>query len=193
MIETRAILEAVLFVAEEPITAEEFAELLEISTADVTIEIERFAADLEASGRGIVLRSVGGGWRLYTTEEARPYLEKYAASDRATKLSAAALETLAVIAYKQPVSRGQVSEIRGVDSDRALRTLERRGLVVAVGHAGGSGQAILYGTSELFLEKMGLNGIGELPPLADHVPPADVMETLERPFRPEGSSTGSRN
>jgi segregation and condensation protein B len=193
MIETRAILEAVLFVAEEPITTEEFAELLEIPAADVALEIERFAADIEAAGRGIVLRRVGGGWRLYTTEEARPYLEKYAASDRATKLSAAALETLAVVAYKQPVSRGQVSEIRGVDSDRALRTLERRGLVVAVGHAGGSGQAILYGTRELFLEKMGLNGIGELPPLADHVPPADVMESLERPFRPEGSSTGSRS
>ena len=193
MIEARAILEAVLFVAEEPITTEEFAELLEIPAADVTLEIERFAADLEGSGRGIVLRRVGGGWRLYTTEEARPYLEKYAASDRATKLSSAALETLAVVAYKQPVSRGQVSEIRGVDSDRALRTLERRGLVVAVGHAGGSGQAILYGTSELFLERMGLNGIGELPPLADHVPPADVMESLERPCRPEGSSTGSRS
>jgi len=193
MIDTKAILEAVLFVAEEPVTAEELAELLEIPTTDVAAELEGLAAELETPERGVVLRNVGGGWRLYTSDEARPYLERYAASERASKLSAAALEALAVVAYKQPVSRGQVSEIRGVDSDRALRTLERRGLVVAVGHAGGAGQAILYGTSDLFLEKMGVNSVAELPPLADHVPPADVMETLERPFRPEGSSTGSRS
>lgn len=193
MMQTRSILEAVLFVAEEPVTAEEFAELLEIPLADVAVELDRLATDLEGSGRGIVLRNVGGGWRLYTAEAARPYLERYAAGERASKLSTAALETLAVVAYKQPVSRGQISEIRGVDSDRALRTLERRGLVTAVGHAGGPGQAILYGTSDLFLEKMGVNSVAELPPLADHVPPADVMETLERPFRPEGSSTGSRS
>ena len=137
------------------------------------------------------MRNVGGGWRLYTAVEALPYLEKYATSDRARRLSGAAMETLSVVAYKQPVSRGQVTEIRGVDSDHALKTLERRGLIREVGNAPGPGQAILYGTTELFLEKMGLAGISELPALADHVPPADIVETLEMPMRPESSSNDS--
>jgi segregation and condensation protein B len=139
------------------------------------------------------LRELGGGWRLFTHPDARPYLERFAATDRVTRLSKAALETLAVVAYRQPVSRGQVSEIRGVDSDRALRTLERRGLISEVGVAPGPGQALLFGTTDLFLEKLGVRGLDELPPLADHVPPADVVEALERPFRPEGSSTDSRS
>ena len=140
-----------------------------------------------------MLREVGGGWRLYTRPEAVPYLERFAASARATRLSKQALETLAVVAYRQPVSRAQVSEIRGVDSEHALRTLERRGLIDEIGHAPGPGQAILYGTSELFLEKLGLRDLDDLPPLGDHIPPADVVESLEQPFRPEGSSNDSRS
>jgi segregation and condensation protein B len=120
-------------------------------------------------------------------------LERFAASERNTRLSKAALETLAVVAYKQPVSRGQVSEIRGVDSERALRTLERRGLIAEVGVAAGPGQAFLYGTTQMFLEKMGLRTLDELPPLADHVPPADVVDALEGPFRAGESSTDSRS
>jgi len=91
------------------------------------------------------------------------------------------------------VSRGQISEVRGVDSERALHTLERRGLVREIGTAPGPGQALLYGTTELFLEKLGIDRPQDLPPLADHVPPAEVVETLERPFRPEGSSNDSRS
>jgi segregation and condensation protein B len=98
-----------------------------------------------------------------------------------------------VVAYRQPVSRGQVSDIRGVDSEQALRTLERRGLIDVVGVAPGSGQAVLYGTTETLLEKLGLASLSDLPPLADHVPPADVVEALERPFRPEEPSNGSRS
>ncbi len=134
----------------------------------------------------MVLRRVAGGWRMYSHPDAHEHLERFAATESATKLSAAALETLAIVAYRQPVSRGQISEIRGVDSERALRTLERRGLVMEVGRAAGPGQALLYGTSDLFLEKLGIEALDDLPPLADHVPPADVVETLERPFRPEG-------
>ncbi len=96
-----------------------------------------------------------------------------------------------MVAYKQPVSRGQVSEIRGVDSERALRTLERRGLIADIGRAEGPGQAVLYGTTPLFLEKLGVDSIAELPPLADHVPPAQVVDALEQPFRPEASSNDS--
>jgi segregation and condensation protein B len=98
-----------------------------------------------------------------------------------------------VVAYRQPVSRGQVSEIRGVDSEQALKTLERRGLVDVIGHAPGPGQAVLYGTSDSFLEKLGLRSLDDLPPLADHVPPADIVESLERPFRPEEPSSDSRS
>jgi segregation and condensation protein B len=190
MTELAQILEAILFVAEEPVTTEELAQVVEEPTSAVQGALEALGSDL-ADNRGIVLRNVGGGWRLYTAVEALPYLEKYATSDRARKLSSAAMETLSVVAYKQPVSRGQVTEIRGVDSDHALKTLERRELVREIGTAPGPGQAILYGTTELFLEKMGLSTISDLPALADHVPPAEIVETLEMPMRPESSSNDS--
>lgn len=190
MTNVRQILEAILFVAEEPVTAEELAEVVEQPTDIVRDALEELASEL-ASDSGIVLRNVGGGWRLYTAVEALPYLEKYATTDRARRLSNAAMETLSVVAYKQPVSRGQVTEIRGVDSDHALKTLERRGLIHEIGTAPGPGQAILYGTTGLFLEKMGLASIADLPALADHVPPAEIVETLEMPMRPEQSSNDS--
>ncbi len=189
----RALIEAILFVAEDPVPTTELAEVLEQPLDVVREELGDYAADLNEAGRGLVLRELGGGWRLFTNPEARPYLERFAATDRVARLSKAALETLAVVAYKQPVSRGQVAEIRGVDSERALRTLERRGLISEIGTAPGPGQAFLYGTSPLFLEKLGLRGLDELPPLADHVPPADVLDALERPFRPEESSIESKN
>jgi segregation and condensation protein B len=189
--ETRAVVEAILFVAEEPVTAAEIAEVTEKPRSEVEAELAGLRDDLADAERGIVLREVAGGWRLYTRPEARPFLERFAATERAARLSAAALETLAVVAYRQPVSRGQISEIRGVDSERALQTLARRGLVVEVGRAPGPGQAVLYGTTELFMEKLGLGTLDDLPPLADHVPPAEVVDALERPFRPEESSSGS--
>ncbi len=191
--EVRGLIEAMLFVAEDPIPTTEMAEVLEVPQQLVADELAAYATDLEASGRGLVLRELAGGWRLFTHPDARPYLERFAATDRVTRLSKAALETLAVVAYRQPVSRGQVAEIRGVDSERALRTLERRGLIADIGVAPGPGQAILYGTTSLFLEKLGVRSLEELPPLADHVPPADVVDVLERPFRAEESSNDSRS
>ena len=185
-----AAIEAILFVAESPLSETDLAEVLEIPRDQVAVALAEIQKGLASRDGGLVLRQVGGGWRLYTTPETKPYLERFAASEKATRLSNAALETLAVVAYKQPVSRGQVAEIRGVDSERALQTLQRHGLVQEIGHAPGPGQALLYGTTDLMLEKLGVNSIGELPPLADHVPPAEVVETLERPFRPEGSSNG---
>lgn len=193
MIDTEAVVEAVLFVAEEPVATAELSELLELPPAEVEAILERLGRRLLEDGRGVVLRRVGRGWRLYTAPAARPYLERFAATERAGRLSSAALETLAVVAYQQPVSRGQIAEIRGVDPERALRTLLRRGLVREVGRADGPGQAVLYGTTDLFLEQLGLTSLAELPPLADHVPPKDVVETLERPFRTEGPSNASRS
>lgn len=191
--ELRALIEAMLFVAEDPIPASEIAEVLEQPLGTVKEELLAYAASLQDEGRGLVLRELGGGWRLFTHPDAKDYLERFAATDRVTRLSKAALETLAVVAYRQPVSRGQVAEIRGVDSERSLRTLERRGLIAEIGTAPGPGQAFLYGTTPLFLEKLGLRALEELPPLADHVPPAEVVDALERPFRPEESSTDSRS
>jgi segregation and condensation protein B len=191
--EIRNALEAILFVAETPITTQELAEVVEAPHADVEATLEDIEREFTDRHGGFILRRVGGGWRLYTAPDMLPYVERFAASERATRLSNAALETLAVVAYKQPVSRGQIAEVRGVDSERALHTLERRGLVREIGTAPGPGQAILYGTTEMFLEKLGVNTPQDLPPLADHVPPAEIVETLERPFRPEGSSNDSRS
>ncbi|HLA66195.1 MAG TPA: SMC-Scp complex subunit ScpB [Acidimicrobiia bacterium] len=188
-----AAVESILFVAESPVPAAELSEVLELPPAEVTEALQRLAERLSATASGLVLREAAGGWRLYTRPDLRPYLDRFAASPTATTLSRAALETLAVVAYRQPVSRAQVAEIRGVDSEQALRTLERRGLVDVVGIAPGSGQAVLYGSTDLFLEKLGLVSLSDLPPLADHVPPADIVEALERPFRPEEPSSDSRS
>ncbi|VAV95349.1 Segregation and condensation protein B [hydrothermal vent metagenome] len=190
MTELARMLEAILFVADEPISTVELAQVLDEPTDTVTEALEELAEEL-SGGHGLILKQAGSGWRLYTHEDAVAYLERYASTDRAKRLSNAAMETLAVVAYKQPVSRGQVSEIRGVDSDHALRTLERRELIHEVARAPGPGQAVLYGTTMLFLEKMGITAVSDLPPLADHVPPATIMETLEMPMRPESSSNDS--
>jgi segregation and condensation protein B len=184
-------LEAILFVAEEPVPAGEIAEVLEVPAALIEETLAALPARLAERDSGLVLREVAGGWRLYTRPDLHPYLERFAATATAARLSRAALETLAVVAYRQPVSRAQVSEIRGVDSEHALGTLERRGLIEVVGRSAGPGAAALYGTTGLFLEKLGLRSRDELPPLADHVPPPGVVSRLEEPFRPEETSSGS--
>jgi segregation and condensation protein B len=181
---TRAALEAILFVTESPVPIEELAEVLELPKQQVQIELEELATDLMTRESGLVLRQAGGGYRLYSNPEAYPYLERFASSATARRISGAALEVLAVIAYRQPVSRGQIAEIRGVDSDSAIRTLERMGLVEEAGRLPGPGNPAIYRTTPLFLEKLGVNRLEELPPLADHVPPAEVVEALEETFRP---------
>ncbi|MDH5371429.1 MAG: SMC-Scp complex subunit ScpB [Acidimicrobiia bacterium] len=177
-----SILEAILFVAEAPVPIEELAEVLEIPVVDVRTELDVLADRL--AGRGLELRSVGGGWRLYTGPDAYPFLDRFASTATATRLSQAALETLAIVAYRQPVSRSQVAEVRGVDADSALRTLERRGLIAETGRLSLPGNPAVYGTTDLFLEKMGLQSLGGLPPLADHIPAATVVESLEETFKP---------
>lgn len=181
---TRAALEAILFVTESPVPIEELAEVLELPKQQIQIELDELAADLVTRESGLVLRQAGGGYRLYSNPEAYPYLERFASSATARRISGAALEVLAVIAYRQPVSRGQIAEIRGVDSDSAIRTLERMGLVEEAGRLPGPGNPTIYRTTPLFLEKLGVNRLEELPPLADHVPPAEVVEALEETFRP---------
>ncbi|HEU4320873.1 MAG TPA: SMC-Scp complex subunit ScpB [Acidimicrobiia bacterium] len=179
-----AALEAVLFVTEHPVPVRELAEVMELPAKRVEELLDELGQALTERESGIVLRSVAGGWRLYSNPDAYPYLERFSSSATARRLSAAAMETLAVVAYRQPVSRSQISEIRGVDSDSAIRTLERLGFIEEKERLNIPGNPAVYRTSELFLEKMGLNDLAELPPLADHVPPAGFVDTLEESLRP---------
>lgn len=180
----KAALEAILFVTEAPVPIRELAEVLEESQTAVKELLEELQAELAARDGGVVLRSSAGGWRLYSRPEAYPYLERFSTSATARRLSAAALETLAVVAYRQPVARSQIAEIRGVDSDSAMRTLERFGLIEEKERLNLPGNPAVYQTTQLFLEKVGLDHLADLPPLADHIPPADFVDTLEESFRP---------
>lgn len=179
-----AALEAVLFVTEAPVPVGELAEVLELPRTRVEELLDELGKTLEDRGSGLVLRSVAGGWRLYTRAEAHPYLERFSTSATARKLSPAALETLSVVAYRQPVSKGQVSEIRGVDSESAVRTLERLGLIEEKERLNLPGNPAVYVTTDAFLERMGLGALSELPPLADHIPPAESVDSLEETLRP---------
>ena len=179
-----AALEAVLFVTEAPVPVGELAEVLEIPKKRVEELLGQLRGDLEARGSGLVLKSSAGGWRLYSHPDAYPYLERFSSSATARRLSPAALETLSVIAYRQPVARSQVSEIRGVDSDSAVHTLERLGLIEEKERLNIAGNPAVYVTTDLFLEKMGLDSLSGLPPLADHVPPSEIVDSLEETVRP---------
>lgn len=179
MTELRRLLEAILFVADQPIPLTDLAQVTEESRDRVRDELATLEEDLTAAGRGVVLREVGGGWRLYTHPEAAPYVERFVLSVQQPRLTQAALETLAIVAYKQPIARQQIAAVRGVDSDGVVNTLEARGLVQEVGRDPGPGQAVLYGTSPRFLERLGLASLEDLPPIADLLPPASVADELE--------------
>lgn len=179
-------LEAILFVTEHPVPPRELAEVLELPVSRVEELLEELDDGLKGRESGLVLRASAGGWRLYSHPDAYPYLERFSTSATARKMSPAAMETLAVIAYRQPVSRGQIAEMRGVDSDSAVRTLERLGLVEEKERLNLPGNPAVYQTTDFFLERMGINDVSELPPLADHVPPAQFLDTLEESIRPGG-------
>ena len=162
---TRKALEAILLVVEEPVDANTLAQVLEVPTGEVTAALARLRDEYAAADRGFVLRELAGGWRLYTDPSVAAYVERFVLNGRSGRLSQAALETLAIVAYKQPVTRAQVSEIRGVDADGAVRSLVSRGLVTEVGREEAPGQPLLYGTTTRFLERLGLSDLSDLPPL----------------------------
>ncbi|PWW24447.1 segregation and condensation protein B [Geodermatophilus normandii] len=168
-VELRGGLEALLFVADGPVDEATLAAALRCPVARVRAALADLAADCDARRSGITLRRVGEGWRFYTREEFAPVVERHLAEGQRTRLTQAALETLAVIAYRQPVTRARVSAIRGVGVDGVMRTLLSRGLVTEVGTDPDSGGG-LYGTTPLFLERLGLTGLDELPPLAPLLP-----------------------
>jgi len=181
--EARRAIEAILMVADEPIEPQLLAQLLEVSPARVDELCAELGAAYEADDRGFVLVRVAGGYRFQSHPDLAPYVERFVLEGQSARLSAAALETLAIVAYKQPVSRAQVSAIRGVNADAVMRTLQVRGYVEEVGRDPGPGQAVLYGTSRLFLERLGLDSLDDLPPLGDFVPGPDVVEALEQGLR----------
>lgn len=179
-----AAIEAVLLVATEPVSAQLLAELLEVNESRISELLQALEADYDAQERGIELAEVAGGYRLQSHPAYASYVERFVLDDAPQRLSPAALETLAIIAYKQPISRAQIAQIRGVNADGVVRHLQTRGYVEPVGHDDGPGLAILFGTTEHFLERLGLASLGELPPLETFVPDADTVELLEQVLRP---------
>ena len=183
-------LEAVILVAVEPVPAGLLAELLEEPADRVDAACQRLTEGYLAAGRGFVIAKVAGGYRFQTHPDLAPYVERFANRDVSHRLSTAALETLAIVAYRQPVSRAQISNLRGVNVDGVVRLLEQRGYIAAVGRAEGPGQPVLYGTTDLFLERLGLDRIDQLPPIEGFLPGADVAAQLEEGLRPTAGGVG---
>ena len=187
-------IEAILLVAVEPLAPQLLAELLEEPVERVDEAIDTLARAYQAEGRGFMVARIAGGARFQTHPDLAPYVERFANRDVSHRLSTAALETLAIVAYRQPVSRGQISALRGVNVDGVSRLLEQRGYITVVGHADGPGQPALFGTTDLFLERLGLDSLAQLPAVEDFLPGPDVAADLERDLQSAlgmGLETGS--
>lgn len=177
----RGAVEAILFVVDTPVPAATLAELLDVDEVTVTEQLQALAAEYEQQRRGFTLRPAGEGWRMYTREEYAEHVERYVTDGQRARLTQAALETLAVVAYRQPVTRSRISAIRGVSVDGVMRTLLSRGLVAERGTDPQTGGG-LYVTTELFLEKLGLASVDDLPDLAPLLP--DVESVLSEDSNP---------
>ncbi len=186
--ETTRALEGILMVADEPVTPQLLGELMEISPARIELICAHMAETYELEQRGFVLSRVSGGYRYQSHADLAGYVERFVLDGQAARLSQAAMETLAIVAYKQPISRAQVAAIRGVSVDGVMRTLVQRNYVAEVATDPGPGQATLFGTTQLFLQNLGLDSIKDLPPLGDLVPGAEVMEALEASLRIDSDS-----
>ena len=178
--EARAAIEAVIMAAVEPVPPSVLAQLVELPTARVEEICEQLVSEYERDGRGFTIGRVAGGYRYQTHFDAYPYVERFVLEGQTARLSGPALETLAIVAYKQPISRAQLSAIRGVNVDATLKTLVARGYVEEVGHEPTPGNPVLFGTTSTFLERLGIDSLDELPALGDFVPDASVVEALER-------------
>lgn len=180
-------IEAICMVVDEPVAAERLANVFDVDEDRVTEAAKTLAAQYEEDGRGFRLVNVAGGWRFQSSPSQAHWVEHFVLEGQSARLSGAALETLAIVAYKQPISRAQIAAIRGVNVDGVLRTLQQRGYVTIIGEVEGGGQAQLFGTSGLFLEKLGISGLDDLPPLGDFIPDAELVELLERGLRPSAT------
>ncbi|WP_344189638.1 SMC-Scp complex subunit ScpB [Pedococcus aerophilus] len=173
----RSAIEAVLMVVDEPITEMALASALEMPVDDVRAHLEELEQEYADQQRGFTLRSVAGGWRVYSRSDYAPVVEKFLLDGQQAKLTQASLETLAVIAYRQPISRSRVSAVRGVNVDGVVRTLLNRGLIEELGAETESG-AVLYGTTTYFLQRLGLGSLDDLPALAPYLPEIDVLDEI---------------
>ncbi len=180
MTETKRAIEAVLMAAIEPVEPQLLAQLTETPVNAIEALCDELHEEYEREGRGFTIARVAGGYRFQTHPEMSAYIERFVLEGQSIRLSGPALETLAIIAYKQPVSRAQLAAIRGVSVESTIATLIQRGYVMELGHDPGPGQAILYGTTVRFLEQMGIDSLQDLPPLAQFVPEPSVVEALER-------------
>jgi segregation and condensation protein B len=178
-LEHRRAVEAILMVADQPVETALLAELLELAPGRVDDLVEGLAESYRVEQRGFDIVRIAGGWRYQSANDLMGYVEKFALEGQVARLSAAALETLAIVAYRQPISRAQISLIRGVNVDGVMRTLGQRGYVSELGNDSGPGQAVLYGTTTKFLEGIGMDSLADLPPLGDFVPGPEIMEALE--------------
>ncbi len=185
---TRRAMEAVLLAATEPVEPGMLAQLLEVPVTTVGEIAEELRVEYEDQERGFALVHVAGGYRYQTHPSQAEYVERFVLEGQHPRLSPAALETLAIVAYKQPISRGQISTVRGVNVDGVARTLLARGYIEEVGRDPGPGNATLYGTTQSFLERLGLASLDDLPSLGDFVPDATVVEALERGLRAPDSA-----
>ncbi len=183
IVEARRAIEAILMVADQPIEPNLLAQVCEIPVATVEQLCTELAAEYESSGHGFVLARVAGGYRFQSHPDLAAYVERFVLEGQSARMSAAALETLAIVAYKQPISRAQVASIRGVNVDGVMRTLQGRGYIAEIGRDPGPGNAVLFGTTPTFLERLGLDTVDQLPALGAFVPGADVVEQLERTLR----------
>lgn len=177
--EVASAIEAIVLVATDPVPEQLLAQIVEAPITDVRDLCHELAEEYRAEGRGFELANVAGGWRYQTRATQAHYVERFVIEGQSAKLSGAALETLAIIAYKQPISRVQVSAIRGVNVDAVLKTLTSRGYVAEHSRDTGPGQAVLFGTTDVFLDRLGLSGLDQMPELIDFVPPAHIVEALE--------------
>jgi segregation and condensation protein B len=181
----RGSLEAIMLVADEPVPEVLIAQVLELPREEIAAELSQLAASYSAEGRGFDLREVAGGWRYYTREECAPVVERFVSDGQEIRLTQAALETLSVVAYRQPVSRARVSAVRGVNCDGVMRTLVLRGLVEEAGADPDTG-AVLFRTTGYFLERLGLPSLDELPELAPFLPD-DLDDSEDSGHAPAGS------
>ena len=182
-VEARAAIEAVVLAATEPVPPAVLAQLVELPTARVEELCDELAAEYAREGRGFQLARVAGGYRFQTHPDAHPYVERFVLEGQTARLSGPALETLAIVAYKQPIARAQISAIRGVNVDATLKTLVARGYIEESGHEHSPGNPTLFSTTRTFLERLGLDSLEQLPSLADFVPEAGLVEALERGLR----------
>lgn len=178
----RSAVEAVVMVVDQPVSVDELASALELSESDVEAHLHTLAAEYDSQQRGFALREINGAWRVYSRPDLAPVIEKFLLDGRHARLTQASLETLAVIAYRQPISRARVSAVRGVNVDGVVRTLLNRGLIHELGQDT-EGGAMLYGTTPYFLQRIGLGSLEDLPPLAPYLPDADLIDELAQQGR----------